>query len=109
MTETIQELLEKHKGWLEDDVERGLRLTTKLLNSVQWDNSKDLQEANLQEANLRGAKLQGANLQGAYLEWANLRGANLEEAKLQGADLTCAILTDEQKDYVLNKGAVIND
>lgn len=67
-SEKLQEILEKHELWLENNEEEeraDLR-------------EADLQEANLQWADLQGANLQEANLRGADLKWADLRGADLD-------------------------------
>ena len=119
MIETIQDLLKEHSRYVESRGRQGTRLTTVLLNLVQWDKSKDLVGSDLRFASLREADLQEANLQGANLGWATLGGANLEGVDLEGANLEGAelfrarffdaILTDEQKDYVFNRGAIIND
>jgi len=88
MTKTeINEILEKHKLWLEDKA-GGIRADLKNTN---------LEEANLSFANLEEANLEGANLIGANLKSANLGGASLEEANLscanlEGASLSCANL-----------------
>lgn len=68
----LQEILEKHRSWLEDK-EGGVRA--------------DLRYADLSRANLRGANLIGANLR-----YANLLGADLRGADLRGADLSRAEL-----------------
>ena len=70
--EQLNEILDKHKKWLEGD--------------------KTGERANLEGANLRGANLWGANLWGANLRGANLRGANLERANLRCANLESANL-----------------
>jgi len=62
----LQEILDSHKLWLND--EEGER-------------------ADLSEADLLGANLRGANLRGA-----NLRGADLSEADLSWADLDFSCL-----------------
>jgi len=95
--EQIDEILENHKVWLEDNSKgqranlRGADLQRANLReaNLRWAN---LREANLREANLRGADLreadlQRANLREANLRWADLRGANLREANLRWADL----------------------
>ena len=75
--EQLNEILEKHKKWLNDEPD-GERA--------------DLRGANLQGASLRGANLWGANLWGADLWEADLRGADLRKANLWGADLRGADL-----------------
>ena len=74
--EKLQEILEKHKKWLNDE-EGGERADLYGAN---------LRGANLHEADLYGANLYGANLREADLYGANLRGANLHEADL---DFSC--------------------
>lgn len=71
--EELQEILIKHKKWVDSDGRYGER-------------------ANLQGVYLRGANLRGANLQGVYLRGANLYGADLQGANLQKADLRGACL-----------------
>ena len=98
MPKTIKELLEEHSRYIDSNGELGTQLTTERLQSFDFDRYDDLQ----------GANLQGANLEGAHLEDAFLYGANLKWARLEGADFTGAKMTDEQKEYVLSKGAIIN-
>lgn len=82
--EELNEVLEKHKLWL-DGKDGGVK-------------------ANLSYANLRGADLRNANLRGADLRRANLicadlRCANLREANLSGPDLRGADLRGADLDY----------
>lgn len=97
--EELQEILDKHKKWLNDEDGGG---------------KADLRYANLEGADLRGANLEdadlrGANLRGADLEGADLRRANLEDANLRGADLTDADLTDADLRYANLRGANLTD
>jgi uncharacterized protein YjbI with pentapeptide repeats len=80
--EEFQEILEKHKLWL-DNKEGGERAD---LSGV------DLSWANLHGVNLAGADLYEANLHGVNLAGADLYEANLRYADLHGADLTRACL-----------------
>ena len=64
--EKLQEILKKHKKWLNDE--------------------EDGERANLHRADLRGADLRGADLHRADLSEANLREANLFGANL---DFSC--------------------
>ena len=75
--EQLDEILEKHKKWLNDEP-GGERADLRGAN---------LFRANLFRADLRGAYLRGANLHGANLFGANLRGADLRGADLFGANL----------------------
>lgn len=71
--EKLQEILEKHRLWVEDDEE--------------WERV-DLRGADLEGADFKTADLQGADLQIANLKIANLDGAYL---RLQGdlIDFSC--------------------
>ncbi|MEH1852629.1 MAG: pentapeptide repeat-containing protein [Nostoc sp.] len=78
----------------------------------------NLAGANLQQANLTGANLTGANLAGANLQQANLTGANLQQANLRGTNLNSAnltnaclfdaILTDTEKKFAADNGALFS-
>lgn len=78
----------------------------------------NLAGANLQQANLTGANLTGANLAGANLQQANLTGANLQQANLRGTNLNSAnltnaclfgaILTDNEKKFAADNGALFS-
>jgi len=105
--EQLNEVLEKHKKWLNDEPDgeranlRGADLQganlwgadlwgANLWGANLWGANlwrADLREADLREADLQGANLWGADLQGASLREANLREANLRGADLQGANL----------------------
>ena len=76
-TEDLNEILENHKKWLNNDGGK----------------KADLREANLIGVNLRGADLREANLIGVNLRGAYLSKANLSEADLSGADLKRADLS----------------
>ena len=90
----------------------------------------DLRNTNLEGANLSGAILNGANLSGCELQNVDFRGANLEAANLkrsdfhganmsgaslngawvQGADfLSVRGLTEEQRKYLKDNGAILRD
>ena len=77
MIKNLNEILEKHLKWLNDE-NGGERADI---------SGADISGANLRGANLRGADLYGANLRGADLSGADLSGANLSGADLSGADL----------------------
>ena len=64
--EELNEILEKHKKWLKNEV-GGERA--------------DLSGADLRYANLSGANLSGADLSSANLRYADLSGANLRTTK----------------------------
>jgi uncharacterized protein YjbI with pentapeptide repeats len=90
----------------------------------------DLRNTNLEGANLSGAILKGANLSGCELQNVDFRGANLEAANVkrsdfhgadmsgaslngawvQGADfLSVRGLTEEQRKYLKDNGAILRD
>ena len=86
--EELNEILEKHKKWLEDN-EVGERANLRRANL----SGAYLRLANLSGADLSGADLSGADLSGADLSGANLSRANLRRANLSGADLRLANLS----------------
>ena len=101
--EQLNEILEKHKKWLNDE---------------PGGERADLREADLWEADLWGADLRGANLRGADLReadlWeADLRGANLQGASLRGAnnipDYICPICCPEKGSFTGFKKAYWNN
>ena len=96
MIKNLNEILEKHLKWLNDE-NGGERADL---------SGADLSGADLSGADLRGAdlyiaNLRGANLSGADLYIANLRGADLSGADLSGADLSGANLSGTKIDLML--------
>ncbi|MFA5431941.1 MAG: pentapeptide repeat-containing protein [Candidatus Paceibacterota bacterium] len=90
MVVNLQDILEKHKKWLNDcddeEKERAdLRWADLREAELRW---ADLREADLREAELRWADLRWADLRWADLRGADLRGADLREAELRWADLS---------------------
>ena len=83
--EELNEILRKHKIWLEEEDGECADLSSANLSCADLSNA-DLRGANLRGADLRGANLSGANLSNAYLSNADLRGANLENVDL---DYSC--------------------
>ena len=90
----IQEVLARHKKWLEND-EGGQRADLR----GAYLRGANLQDADLRDADLRGANLWNASLQGADLQDADLQGANLWGADLWGADLQGADLRRADIDF----------
>ena len=82
--EELDEILEKHKKWLNDDEEEGERA--------------NLRYADLSYADLRFAELSSADLSSADLSYANLRSADLNSANLRSADLSSANLNSANLD-----------
>ena len=110
----LNEILEKHKMWLNGEVDgeradlrytnlsgvnlSGVDLSEADLNDVNLSNA-DLNNANLRNADLRGADLRDANLwnvnlRNADLRYANLRGINLRNSNLKYANLSDTNLMD---------------
>ena len=83
----LQEILEKHKLWLQDRI-KGKRAD---LSGADFSEA-NLKGANLRNADLRNADFSGVNFRNADLSYANLRSADLSGADLSGADLSCANL-----------------
>lgn len=102
--EELQEILEKHRKWLNGE-EGGVRADLSGRDLSGYDlrvanlRGADLSHADLSYANLHGANLSHANLRGADLSGANLRGANLRGANLRGADLSGADLSGANIDF----------
>ena len=72
---TLEEILERHKHWLNKDCEN-------------WENMQaDLSCADLSYADMSGADLRCANLSGANLRGANLRNTNSDGVNLYNVDL----------------------
>lgn len=93
----LDEILQKHREWIESDRKSGSRANLFLAQLLGVD---------LSLANLNSAQLSGANLSGAYLNDADLRGANLTDANLSGADLRGAYLADADL-YLADLGRAI--
>jgi hypothetical protein len=88
--EELQEIIDKHKHWLNKDCEGWESMKADLSDTVL--NGVNLRGVDLYGANLSRAKLCGADLSGADLSWVNLRYSNLRGADLSSADLSSADL-----------------
>ena len=91
--EQLEEVLLKHKLWLEGEGGEKADLRDTDLGYADLEGAY-LRDANLEYAYLRYTNLEGANLERANLKYVNLKGANLEGANLEGADLKSAWLED---------------
>ena len=99
---TLEEILERHKHWLNEDCEGWEDMRADLSNAnlsnayLRYANlsNADLRYANLSNANLSNADLSNANLRYANLSNANLRYAYLRYANLSNADLSNAYLSN---------------
>ena len=94
--EELQDILEKHKKWLNNE-DGGKRAYLR---------GADLRGAYLQYADLLGANLRGADLRGAYLQYADLQGANLRDTNLRGANLRGAKLQGVQRPWLVYTGNI---
>ena len=98
MIKNLNEILEKHLKWLNDENggERanlsGTNLSGANLSGADLSGA-DLSRANLSGADLSGADLRIADLSGADLSRTNLSGTNLSGTCLRGADLRIADLS----------------
>lgn len=102
----LQEILQKHKKWLDGDEKEGARAYLSYDNlSGNYLSAADLRGANLYDADLSAADLRRANLRGANLSAANLRGANLRNADLNGTDLSDANLRGANLTHTNLRGA----
>ena len=90
----IQEILNKHRVWIESNGNSGKKgdfsnLNLKGVNFRGLDLSYcQFQRSNLEQANLGGANLSFTNLSFADLQQANLGGATIIEANLTNANLS---------------------
>ena len=96
MIKNLNEILEKHLKWLND--ENGGERADLCGADLRGAN---LYRADLRGADLRGADLSGADLRGATLYRADLRGANLSGADLYRADLYRADLRGAEIELML--------
>ena len=82
---TLEEILERHKHWLNRDCENW--------ESMQADlHGVDISYANMRGvdmsyANMRGADMIGANMEGADMRSADMSGVNMSYANMRGADM----------------------
>ena len=85
---TLEEILERHKHWLNRDCEN-------------WESMQaDLHNVDLHDANMSYADLHSANMKGADMRSANMRGADLRSTDMRGADLRSTDMS-----YVNMRGA----
>ena len=93
ITGKLQEILDKHKKWLnEEGGERADLRGADLRGAVL--RGADLRDADLSGAILRGADIRRAYLSDAVLIFADLSDADLSGADLRGADLRRADFSD---------------
>ena len=79
---TLEEILERHKHWLNRDCEN-------------WESMRaDLHYADMSYADMSYADLHSANMKGADIRGANMRSANMIDTNIIGADLRSANMCD---------------
>ena len=84
---TLEEILERHKHWLNRDCEN-------------WESMQaDLHNADLRSADMSGADLHNANMSYAKLRYADLHNANLRSADMSGADISGADMSGADMSY----------
>lgn len=89
---TLEEILERHKHWLNNDIEGWYDMRANLSHAdLSW---VDLEDVDLRYANLCSTNLQNADLRDAKFCNSNLFDSNLSHAQLQYADLRRARLGD---------------
>lgn len=94
---TLEEILERHQHWLNEDCEN-------------WENMQaDLRDADLRDADLHDANLSYANMTDANLSYANLSYANMCGANMSGANMVEADLHDANLSYTNLCGANLRD
>ena len=84
--EKLNEILENHKLWLNNEGGACANLKGVNLRGVNL-RGVDLRYANLYDADLKNANLRDADLRCTHLRYANLKGANLMGTNLKYADL----------------------
>jgi uncharacterized protein YjbI with pentapeptide repeats len=105
----LEEILEEHKRWLNNEGGKRANLMGVDLNCVDL-SDVNLKNANLTDTNLRCANLTSIDLSGADLELADLSGTNLTSANLRNSnlnysDLMGTDLTDADLNYSDLNGA----
>ena len=115
---TLEEILERHKHWLNRDCENWESMQADLHNADL--HSADMSYADLHSANMKGADMRGANMRGADLRstdmsyvnmrgadisGANMMGANMCGADISGANMMGADLHDANMSYANMRGA----
>lgn len=97
--EELNDILEKHKKWLNDKGGEKADLRKANLSGA------DLRGTDLRQADLRETDLSGADLQGTDLQYASLRRADLGSSDLRYANLLRADLSSIDLQYASLLGA----
>ena len=82
---TLEEILKRHKHWLNRDCENWESMQADLHNADL--HNADLRSADMSYADLRSANMRYANMRYANIIGADLRSANMIDTNMRGADL----------------------
>ena len=89
---TLEEILERHKHWLNRDCENWESMQADLHSADM--SYVDLHSANMRGANMRGANMRGADLRSTDMNYVNMRGADMCGANMMGANMCGANMID---------------
>ena len=81
---TLEEILKRHKHWLNRDCENWESMQADLHNADL--HNADLRSADMSYADLRSANMRYANMRYANIIGADLRSANMIDTNMRGAD-----------------------
>ena len=81
---TLEEILKRHKHWLNRDCENWESMQADLHNADL--HNADLRSADMSYADLRSANMRYANMRYANIIGADLRSANMRDTNMRGAD-----------------------
>ena len=80
---TLEEILERHKHWLNRDCENWESMQADLHGvDISYANMRGV---NMSYANMRGANMRGADMSGANMHGADMCGVNMSYANMHGA------------------------
>ena len=104
---TLEEILERHKHWLNRDCENWESMRADLHNADLYDANMrgvDIRGADMSYADMSGANMSYANMNGANISYANMSGANMSYANMscadmRDADMSCADMRDANMSY----------
>ena len=105
---TLEEILERHKHWLNRDCENWESMQADLHGvDISYANMRgvDMSYANMRGVNMSYANMRGANMHGADMSYANMRGANMRGADMSGANMHGADMCGVNMSYANMHGA----
>ena len=82
---TLEEILERHKHWLNRDCENWESMRADLHDADLHD--ANMSYANMRGANMKGANMKGANMHGADISYVNIRYTNLHDVNMSYANM----------------------